>query len=211
MIYQITYNEAGEKRCMKGAKVIKNQTLHPSFENAIIAITAPTINDKHFGIFSHKFKLKHPAKKYTVDNIMEEAEKVDVLSFFGKHKQKNQVNFLSQNMKFDFNPILEKLLKGTGYLIPDETKFVVYGNTFVAKKDIYHDYVKTMLQPALINSRMVMDDLWRESNYKGSNLAIGELNTKYKKRLTKYPLWPFIFECLFSIYLSNNDYDCKHF
>lgn len=211
MIYQICYNQEQEKNCIKGAKVIYNKTLHPSFENMVIAQIAPTIKDDYFGIFSHKFKLKHPSKKYTLDAIMKEAEKVDVLSFFGNHKQKDMVGFMGQNMRANFYELIEVLLKGTGYKIPKKTKFIIYGNTFVAKNDIYQDYVKTLLRPALLNAKKIEDKLMSPSNYKGTDEAIGHFNTKFRVKLTRYPIYPFVFECLFSIYLSNKDYDCKHF
>lgn len=211
MIYQIYYNEETKKNCMKGAKLIYNGHLHPSFENKVIADNALDINDEYFGILSHNFKKKHYLKKYTVDNILKEAEKVDVLSFFKHIKNKNQVNYLSVNQRFDFKKVLEVLLKGTGYEIPEKTPFTVYQNAFLCKKEIYHKYVREVLQPALKNSRLVWDELMSVSKYKGSDDAKIKLMKQYDVFLPTYPIFPFAFELLFSIFLANNNYDCKHF
>ena len=209
MIHQIYFDDESKKNLMKDAKPIFSGSLHPSFENFIIAAIGPTINDDRFGILSHRFKQKHPAKRYNVESIMEKAAEHDVVSFFPKFKQRDMVAFMSNNMKVDFRSIMKRLLRGTGYEIPEQTKFIVYQNAFVAKREIYHDYIEKVLKPAMNNARLIQDDLFKETRYKGNPDALLTLNQRWNKKLKTYPVWPFAFELLFSIYLSNHDYDCK--
>jgi hypothetical protein len=166
----------------------------------------------YFGVFSWKFEKKHGRTLARVLPLVDDPS-VDVYSFFSIHTKPNMwsvaerwhkgVVELAQEIfnRIGKPEIAEKLTR-----IQTPT---VYQNAFLARPELYEQYVKDWLVPFM--ETMKADDL-RERLF---------IDSKYKTDVKKaqlmsvfgvpyYPLHPFLCERLFSTFLSQTNYKVKH-
>lgn len=109
-----------------------------------------------------------------------------------------------------FKSTLSKILGILGIKMPEEVKIPIYQNAFMARTEIYQDYVKTYLSPAMEliqNDPEVYNMATVDSNYSklDRNSALKSEELMVKIRFPYYPLVPFLIERLFSIYVHNKN------
>lgn len=89
--------------------------------------------------------------------------------------------------------------------IPQEVKYSIYENHFVARSEIYKDYVSTCLLPVMdyMSTRPVF---FNPSGY-AKKKSIQEVN-EYKEKTGKndWPIAPFVLERLFSIWINDQNF-----
>ncbi len=90
--------------------------------------------------------------------------------------------------------------------VPDELTYAIYENHFIAKKEIYHDYVNRYLIPAInfISDKPVF---FVDSGYVAKKRD--QVEIKRVQRLlgkTDWPIAPFLLERLFSIYCEGRGF-----
>lgn len=115
----------------------------------------------------------------------------------------------AENWHKGFRETMGLLLESIGQKMPGEVKTPIYQNSFMAKLEIYQDYVKNWLSPSMdntLNDRKLYELMTMDSKY--SNLAKNDAASpeylQEKIGMPYYPMAPFILERLFSIYCNNN-------
>jgi hypothetical protein len=219
--YQIYYDEASRAACYPEFELYENKVCTPFFENQIIIELIKQgrhIGVDYFGVFSGHFKNKILGAKdgsritpqYIFDNL-----EGDVISFFRHHKNKNVVNKAEVHHP-GFKRAMVNLLNRIGFDadLEKDTRFTVYQNHFIARSEVYHEFVKTLLEPAVKemqnkDNKELQNIIWQDSGYhKKKNMP-----EKLKQELgvPYYPYHTFICERLFSIFLNKHTHlSCKH-
>jgi hypothetical protein len=218
-IIQIYYDEKSKEACYPEFEHYHNEVCTPFFENDVII---KLINEgrhkgsEYFGVFSGHFKNKIiPRDRVITPKYIEENLDTDVVSFFRKHKNKNVVD-KAEIFHPGFKRALQNILKVIRFDVDldENTRFTVYQNHFVARSDIYEQYVKELLEPAVNEMRNesnkeLQNIIWQDSNYHKRNT----MSDKLKKELgvPYYPYHTFICERLFSLFLNKYSLiTCKH-
>lgn len=87
------------------------------------------------------------------------------------------------------------------FKVPDELSRAIYENHFIARRDIYHDYVGSCLIPAI--SFVASDPVFMVDSGYGKKIGAIRLR-EYQDRTGRkdYPIAPFILERLFSVWIE---------
>lgn len=224
VVYQIYFDKSQEKNLDYIPYYNQDCTLF--FENSVIV---DLINQKkhvgsgYFGVVSHKLRQKTETTKTAWKNIPEirnnstkefnpeafesilNKYKPDVMSF-QRHSPHDPISF-SNKFHPNFSAYFKKVMNEIGYIwTPKLYKNVFYCNYFVAKEEIYEEYVKTMLIPAMevMNN---MPELMKNSNYPHKLPG----NLKQKFGVNYYPYHTFICERMFSFYADFKQLNCLHY
>lgn len=210
--WQIYYKDEQLKHLYSFAKPYKNENLTIFFENSVIKELVMQTTAKKIGVCSWKLKEKlcfNVGNPRIPDHITEEVinSEYDVLPFTRNTKYHETLAALEFWHKGSVD-LLRKILSILGIFMPSEVKPAVYQNAFMAKTEIYQDYVTTYLSPAMElikNDPEIYKLATVDSNY--TNLtkedAAKPEYLQEKIGMSYYPLVPFILERLFSIYLHN--------
>lgn len=207
---QIYYEDYQLKEIYPFAEPYFNKPLTIFFENEIIKDLVLASTDEKLGVCSWKLKQKMrwnilQPRPLTQDVLETE---YDVLCFTGNSK-KHQMLEIADRWHPGFRESLRKILSKIGIQVPFEVKTPIYQNSFMAKLEIYQDYVKNWLSPAM--DVMTSDPechalAMQDSKY--SQLAKKDAaSPEYlmsKIGIGYYPMAPFLLERLFSIYVHNN-------
>ena len=159
------------------------------------------------GVFSHKFPLKTGLSKDMVHFLIKDLD-VDVISFCHQEfrakdgkafKYLEFTEIVHPGFREGFNITCDYL-----GLKVQEPKCVVYSNFWLAKSEIYKEYVKTILEPAIefLEREENRWFAWKDSQY-GKNGGLKQPDLKNYTGLDYYPLVTFIIERLPSIWIDN--------
>lgn len=211
---QILYHEDQRSELYDFARPYFNCGLTPYFENAIIAGIVPTLEADYISVCSWRLRKKRGGSahylggvnkdEFTVEKI-QEAIPFDV-AILTPHSPSHQPLAMAPNWHgkawidaYDaFKPFLRQFGK-----VPDELKHAIYENHFIARKEIYHDYVSTYLIPAI---RFIGDNpvFYVDSLYTPKKKDQTEIQRVQKLLKAKdWPILPFILERLFSFYIND--------
>lgn len=211
---QIYYHEAQKENIYPFAKPYFNENLTIFFENSIIRELVMRSEAKSIGVCSWKLKEKlrwNIGKPQLPEHITEEVINSDyeVLPFT-RNSRSHQMLGAADMWHPGFRPTLKKILDILGINMPSEVKTPIYQNAFMAKREIYQDYIKSYLSPAMDlikNDPEIYQMATVDSNY--TKLAKKDaVDTDYLKSkigFGYYPLVPFLLERLFSIYIHNRN------
>lgn len=156
---------------------------------------------KYVGIFSHKFNQKTGLSKYVVEKIIDESSE-DVISFcqqipnYLQWTEKHHPGFLIR-----FN----KLCRLLGLRIK-EPKNIIYSNFFIAKPEIYLEYLELIKKAINILETEMKDEVWSPVNY--NMLTKDQL--KSLTGLDYYTWHTFLLERLISIWIDNKNLKVKN-
>lgn len=203
-LIQIYYHESQLKELYPFAKPYFNEKLTVYFENAVIADLVMKTKASKIGVCSWKLRQKQrgfyigrarPITQEVIDGDYE------ILSFTKNTKYHTMLASAQQSHKF-FQPTFDKILVAIGKTRPHEVRDPIYQNHFIAKREIYQDYVKNWLIPAMEvmeNDAEIRELCFKDSNY--SNLS-GESAANLEKQIgiNYFPMHPFLLERLFSVY-----------
>lgn len=225
-VHQIYYDESQISKLESQYIPYKNEDCTVFFENEVIAklITSGAhLNGDYFGVVSHKLREKIYISKTTWRGISEicntsnqqftpelfESELIkhrpDVMSF-SRHMQHDPISF-ADRFHPEFTYWFKYIMPRIGYnWQPEVFKDVFYCNFFVAKSEIYEDYVKKMLIPAM-EVMKTMPGLMNDSRYPHS--LPGALQEKFG--VPHYTYHTFLLERMFSYYAHINKLNCLHF
>lgn len=209
-LIQIYYREEQKSSCYPFARLYHNDALTIFFENKVISGLVSTTTADKVGVCSWKLRDK---LRYYIGRPRPLTEELinsdyDVLSFTRSTKY-HQMLASGERWHKGFTKCITKIVEGIGSRCPGEVKNPIYQNAFMSRIDIYQDYVKNWLNPAMeliLNDPEINKLALSDSNY--SNLAKKDAATpeylQEKIGMPFYPLAPFILERLFSIYVHNN-------
>lgn len=104
-----------------------------------------------------------------------------------------------------FKKIFEKLCNKLNLQIRDKHISTIYSNFFVAKGDIYREYVKVLEKACNImeEDEEIKKLCWQNANY---NVSLSSEELFKYTGLKYYTFHTFILERLFSVWLDNNNF-----
>lgn len=223
--YQIVYESEHIQECYPFAKVYCNPTLTDFFENSVIAHLVPKCQAEHIAVCSWRLKRKRldgwtpllcgfagQADDLTEEKIMRldadimvltpRTPRHQMLANAAKWHGGPQHNYAWDNAIAE----LKKFIR-----VPEEVKTAIYENHFVARKQIYHEYVTDCLLPCMDFMRG-LPVFYEDSGYaekKGRDPQGGQKAVeRYRKETGRndWPIAPFILERLFSIWINDKQF-----
>ena len=212
-LVQIYYDEKQKIHCFPFADLHFNQTLTIFFESKVIHDVVLASIDEKIAVCSWKLRQKLRWYMGRPREITQELLETDyeVMSFT-KNSKYHQMLQAADAWHPGFLNVLDKILAKIGVTRPWEVKIPIYQNHFSAKREIYVDYVKNYLSPAMdcIQNDPEINALsLRDSKYSDLTHQTAE-HLKDKLGIAYYPLVPFILERLFSIYCHNKKINITH-
>jgi hypothetical protein len=194
MMYQIYYKHEQRGIIYPFATPYFNEGLTIFFENEVIRKLVSETTAEKIAVCS--WKLREKVRR--IHPITEEALNRDfqVLSFT-RNSQRHQMMAMSAVWHKDFIPAIDLLWTKLGLKRPGEAKQPIYQNHYMARTDVYKDYVANFLGPAMdliATDEQLHEIMVRPSGY--GRLARGSdvKSVKAKLGLTDYPLCPFVLE-----------------
>lgn len=222
-VYQIYYNELQKEKLDYIPYLNKDCT--PFFENSVIADLIKNNhhqNCEYFGVVSHKLKEKigviqkkwknasianHSLNNFSKQQFEYELrESMPDCMSFQRHKGHDPITH-ANNFHPGFSSYFKEIMKSIGYnWTPEKYDNVFYCNFFVAKSNIYEDYVNKMLIPAMDVIKN-MPELMNNSYYPH---ALPDY-LKAAWGVNHYPYHTFLCERMFSFYAQINKLKCLHY
>jgi hypothetical protein len=206
MLHQIFYKPEHLPKLFPFAKPYFNSHLSIFFECEPIEAIVTRATSKNIGVCSWKLADKMRTRVGYRGVLTEEAVNGDfeVLSLTKNSSRHTMIAMANQWHK-GFVPALDLLWQKLGYKRPGEAKNPIYQNHFIARTDIYQDYVRNFLTPAM-NLIMVDAELHemmiQPSGYGNLSKEADLTNIKRDLGMTDYPLAPFILERCPSLYFD---------
>lgn len=197
-LYQIFYEEKHREKLFPFSTPYFNTGLSIYFENKIIANLVTASDAEKIGVTSWKLrdKLRRNvglSKTLTQKDLESDYE---VLSFTKNSKKHTMLAHL-----YHWHPkskeAMELLWQKLGYKLPGEVKNPIYQNAFIAKSEIYKDYVTNFLIPAMgltEKDEQVRNLMLQPSGYGRLSKDCDLKSVKAKLGMEDYPLIPFILE-----------------
>lgn len=203
-LIQIYYREEQLKELYPFATPYFNEKLTVFFENSVIVEQVMKTKATKIGVTS--WKLRQKQRGFYIGRARPITQEVidgdyDILSFTKNTKYHVMLAAAAQSHAY-FQPTFDKILSAIGKTRPHEVKDPIYQNAFVATKEIYQDYVKNWLSPAMEvmeNDKEIRELCFKDSNY---DKLSGESAANLEKQigLRYFPMHPFLLERLFSVY-----------
>lgn len=206
-LYQIYWRDDQLPNLFPFAIPYKNEGLTPFFENSVIAELVPRETAYKIGVASWQLRQKIgggiPMKQHFTEDVMN--WDYEVLSLGRKQEPKTMLFRLNEWHKGSVE-VLAKIFQKLGINSLQEPKDPIYQNHFIARTDIYQDYVKELLIPAM-NLMVNDEEISRLVNVDSGYYKILPPYTEYAHRVNKFlgtnhvPLHAFLCERMFSIWL----------
>jgi hypothetical protein len=203
-----------------------NDDCTPFFENSVVRKLiegGQHLGSDYFGVVSHKLREKIHITKHSwkdMANISNKSNqqftpelfktelyklKPDAMSF-QRHMPHDPISF-ADKFHPNFSKYFKEIMAKIGFnWAPSHFNNVFYCNFFVAKSEVYEEYVKEMLAPAM-DVMLEMPELFNDSKYP---YPLPD-DLKKKFNCEKYPYHPFIGERMFSYFAHINNLNCTHF
>ncbi len=215
-LIQIVYDDEQRKACYPFAQVYFNEGLTIFFENSIINEVVSTSKADKIAVCSWRLREK---MKYYIGQPRELTQEIlesdyDVLAMT-KNTRHHQMLAAADKWHSGFKETMKKLTSMINVNLPNEVSIPIYQNHFSAKREIYRDYIKNYLNPAMaaMKNDSEMNKLaMADSNYSKLSKASPEVFKKLEEKLgvPYYPMATFILERLFSVYVHNNKIKVTH-
>ncbi len=216
--YQIYFKDEQKEKLYPFAIPYKNQVLTDYFENAIISDLVPNTNADLIGVCSWRLAqkrgesttpqiLKHDTT-LSEEKILSHEFDIAVLT---PRSPRHQMLFMASQWHGKAWDEAFNVFK-TGFLYPRNIKLkheiskAIYENHFIAKREIYHDYVNNYLKPAIefMSANVVFKT---DSGYVRKKRDHKEIEAYQKKSGRRdWPISVFILERLFSIYCEGKGF-----
>lgn len=211
---QIIYDDVQTEHCYPFARIHKNETLTPYFENEVIAELVPGQFSDLISVCSWRLNQKRGDmfklidKSLTVEKITQTDYDVAVLTPRSPtHKPLHMAaewHYPAWTPSFE---VFKRFLRtDLGIKVPNELSTAIYENHFVAKREIYHDYVNSLLIPSIEHIRGNDGVYLSDAGY--AKRKTGPERQRYFELTGRkdWPIAPFILERLFSIYCEGKGF-----
>ena len=206
-IYSIVYdiNQCSEYERYDNSHIKTIEDKSYLFEyNPIIDITSKQIEEEYLGIFSYKFYIKNLVTKKKLLQRLESPIKFEIYGL-SKFSNKNQFGLdFAEKAHPGFSDIFYPLCEDLG-LTTKQPEYMIHSNFFIAKTEIYKDYVNSVVIPAIELMETKYKDLcWRKCEYRGASKNIFELTG-----LNHYTFHTFVLERLINQYYTTKKLNFK--
>lgn len=215
--YQILYHEDQRKELYDFAKPVFSCGLTPYFENAWISGLVPTSSADYISVCSWRLRRKRGdsahylggfGKDVLTLNSIDNAMPFDV-AILTPHSPSHKPLVMAENWHgqawTDAYNALKPFLKEKLGRVPEELKYAIYENHFIANGQIYRDYVSNFLIPAI---EFISDNpvFYADAGYRSKKKDQSEIDRVCKLlNRTDWPLLPFLLERLFSFYINDKN------
>jgi hypothetical protein len=222
--FQIFYEESQRSELYSFATPFKNEILTDYFENKCITDLVPKSTADFICVASWRLRQKRQdgfcpmiLKIYGNDDLSEQkilkgfeggADVVNLRPFSGAHKMLHMAHVYHGGSLhgYAWESAMEELK--TIIEIPEEVKTPIYENAFIARREIYTDYVNRCLTPVMefMSGKPVffVDSGYARKKERTDPKAVEVYRAKTGR--LDWPLAPFILERLFSIWIDNQNY-----
>lgn len=204
---QVYFKDEQKEQIYDFATPYFNDVLTPYFENSVISDLVPNSNADLISVCSWRLKKKRgdmfrlEDKELTNEKILNSDFDVAILT---PRSPNHDVLGMAPRWHGDawthaFND-LRSFMR-----VPHKLNHAIYENHFVARREIYHEYVHRVLRPCI--DYMRTNSLYHvDSNYAKRKTA--EEVKEYQKKTGRkdWPIAPFILERLFSIYINDKNF-----
>lgn len=205
---QIYFEDWQKAFCFPFATPVFNPTLTPFFENELIPGLVLESKADKIGVcswaLSQKMKTRIPPRRDLTEEALQ--EDFDVMAFTknsADHAMIDNLNYHHPGAKDILSLIWSKL----GLPFNRRPKFPIYQNAFVARTEVYRQYVTEFLVPAMnlmTNDEEIRKLCWQDANYRVTTLGQPVNMERIQKLLGVpwYPLHPFLLERCFSVWIE---------
>lgn len=213
--FQIIWKEEQKANLFPFSIPYFNESLTPFFENTVISkLVKETTADK-IGVGSPELykkigsnvPLARPFEQKHLDSDY------DVLSL-NRRQRDHKMLWLLDYWHKGSRLTLEMIMQKVGVSVVEVPKHPIYSNYFVARADIYKEYVTTVLDPAM--DLMENDLEIRSRCYEDSQYYKLTHNPEFKERVKRYmgldycPLHTFLCERMFTLFINSKKLDVKY-
>lgn len=196
--YQLFYKDEQKEKIFPFSIPYKTEELTIFFENYWINKLVLASNADKIGVTSWKLRDKMrirvaPRESLSIEVLNSDYEVLSLTKNSRKHTMLAHLYHWHPKSKEALALLWQKL----DFKLCGEVKNPIYQNHYVAKREIYQDYVRNFLNPAmeLIKTDEELNALMMsESNYGNLNREADIKSVKAKLGLNFYPLAPFILE-----------------
>lgn len=218
--FQVWFEDDQQEHFYDFATPYYNELVTPYFENNIIAKLPLQSQADLIGVASWRLKEKrnslpvHRALKSTVgtrlslEKILSKKFDVAILTpMMPGHRMLSTGQQLFGNIWTESFNHLSTFLTGTlSMKIPDEISFPIYGNHFIATREVYRRYITECLIPTIEFMEAEPAMFLRNSGYAKtkSNAKCLTMVRLYKDKSGRddWPIAPFLLERLFSLWID---------
>lgn len=214
-LYQIYYKQEHLPKLYPFAVPFESRGLTIYFENDLIAkLIRSNITSDKIAICSWKLQDKMRIRVGMRGALTQQVLDSDfqVLSLT-KNSKKHTMLAMANAWHKGFIPTIKLLWEKLGLKMPGEAKNPIYQNHYVAKTEIYRDYVDNFLSPAMElteKDEELRNLMLQPSGYGHLNRQADLKSVKEKLGLNDYPLCPFILERCPSLFYQMKDYQISY-
>jgi len=214
IIYQIYYHDDQRKELFPFTKPYKNEVLTPFFENSVIKDIVHGTQFEKIGVCSWRLKEKLRRNIPPYRNFDESLLKsdYDVLSL-SKNTKKHVMLACAETNHKGFKVLLNKIGDKISQPIPNEVKYPIYYNHFVARTEIYKQYIKEFLLPAMEvmeTDTEVKQLCYVDSGYSKLTKEPMSAQAAVQLGVNYFPLHPFLCERFFSCWINNKNFNVQY-
>jgi len=213
---QIIYKEEQREKCYPWTQKYFNYELTDYFENSVIAKIVPTLNADYISVCSWRLAQKRGDTiinlngdlSLTEEKILSHDFDIAVLTPRGPRHLPLAMASEWHGKAWDeaFTVFKAEFLPTVGIACPDELSKAIYENHFIAKREIYQDYVVQCLRPAIQHMRG-NTIYYANSGYINKKRDQEEIKSYQEKSGRQdWPISVFVLERLFSIYIEGKPY-----
>lgn len=223
--YQIHFDQKSKSNCFPEWNHYDNSNkLTEYFENSVISeliSEGAHLDSEYFAVFSHDIA-RHVHFKEWINNteklafnpdnllrVVEENPDVDVFAFEKRRKNQNIIH-QAEHYHPGFIRMITSIIREIGLMdeVPSKIDHIILFNHFVARSEIYEQYVTEVLNPAM-EAMKGMDDLWQDAKYIKPMPEV--LKNRFFRAFGKpyYPFHPFLLERLPSLFVQKHKLNVK--
>jgi hypothetical protein len=210
-LFQIYYHENQLSKILPFAIPHYNPGLTIFFENAVIKDLVSKTTSEKIGVCS--WKLGDKMRRMHLENLLHKKDSDFQVLSLTRNSGRHQMLAMANAWHPGFMKTIRLLWEKIGLKMPGEAKQPIYQNHFIAKTEVYRDYVENFLSPAMEvteKDEEVRNLMLQPSGYGKLNRHADVRSVKQKLGLDDYPLAPFILERCPSLYFQLKGYNVTY-
>lgn len=207
VLYQIYYEQKHLNKLFPFSVPYKNEGLTIFFECEPIAKIVMACKEEKVAVGSWKLAQKMRRGIHNLSTSILNSD-YQVLNFI-THSERHTMMAMFKVWHPGAMPAIDLLWEKLGYKRPEEAKHPMYQNHYAAKTEIYQDYCRNFLIPAmeLIKTHEELNKLMMaDSNYQKLSRDADIKSVKEKLGLDYYPMAPFVLERCAPLYYQMKGY-----
>jgi hypothetical protein len=195
MIFQIYYDEKQKSKLLHFTVPYYNEGLTIFFENSCIEKLVSECKEEKIGVLS--WKLSEKMRRHQLQQLITTMDTDYNVLALKKFSQRHCMLAMANVWHPSFMKTIKLLWQKLGLDMPSEAKYPIYNNHFIAKTEIYKDYVDNFLSPAMeltLADEEMNNLMTQPSGYSKLNRHADTRRVKEKLGMDDYPLSTYILE-----------------